>query len=273
MKQGLDWYKRDPRAFIDGVQGLGPDLIGAYAVLLDLIYARGGETTRDDRHLSGLMGCSIRKATALTDALIERGKLEADGDLITNSRAKSEAKSRRKLSETRAKAGRKGGEKSSSSNEDNELQEASASYARAIEEEKEKEKNPQPPEGAGLFGPELDASPKPVNEVAEAVAIYNDAAQEVGWPVVRMMSPNRSKAMKARLRQIGGLDNWRIVVQKAKASDFLCGRTPKPWTGFSFDWLVKQANVAKVLEGNYANKSATKLAQGARGVSLEDRWG
>ena len=66
MKQGLDWYKREPRAFLDGVQGMGPELIGAYAVLLDLMYARGGDTMRDDRHLSGILGCSVRKARATT---------------------------------------------------------------------------------------------------------------------------------------------------------------------------------------------------------------
>lgn len=140
MKRGLDWYKREPVAFIDGVQGLGPDLIGAYSVLLDLCYARAGETPRDDRHLAGILGCSVRKARCLTDALIERGKIEVDGAFIVNSRAKSEAKPRRELSETRANAGRKGGERSGQARRNKHLAEASASSKTEAEQEKEKEK-------------------------------------------------------------------------------------------------------------------------------------
>lgn len=82
MDEGLDWYKRFPRLFLDGVQGLGPEAIGAYAVLLDLIYARGGYSRRDDRHLAGILGCSVRKARALTDALIEAGKVDVEGAFL-----------------------------------------------------------------------------------------------------------------------------------------------------------------------------------------------
>lgn len=145
MRRGLDWYKRDPIAFLDAVQGFGPELIGAYAVILDLIYARGGETKRDDRHLSGVMGCSIRKAKSLTDELIERDKIQFYDGFMTNSRAKREAKSRREVSEARAKQGRKGGVKSGQSRKNNNLDEpkgSSKNEAEKIREDKRrKEKN------------------------------------------------------------------------------------------------------------------------------------
>lgn len=80
--RGLPWYKRDPVRFLDGVQGLGPDLIGAYAVVLDLIYARDGKTRRDDRHLAGILGCSKRLARSLTDRLIEAGKIVQRGEWL-----------------------------------------------------------------------------------------------------------------------------------------------------------------------------------------------
>lgn len=124
MKRGADWYHRDPIAFLDGVQGLGPELIGAYAVLLDLMYARGGETVRDDLHLAGVMGCSKRKAASLTDALIARKKIVVQGEFITNSRVGQEATTRRELREQRAAAGRIGGEKSGEVRKNNGLAEA-----------------------------------------------------------------------------------------------------------------------------------------------------
>lgn len=143
--RGLAWYKRDPIRFMDGVQGLGPDVIGAYAILLDLIYARGGETRRDDRHLSGILGCSVRKATALTDHLIEVGKIEVDGDFITNSVAKTNAKSSRNLSETRANAGRKGGENGTGDSKNRYLAQAKAQANASIDKIREDKSNPLTP--------------------------------------------------------------------------------------------------------------------------------
>lgn len=107
MDRGFTWYKRDPIRFLDGVQGLGPEVIGAYAVLIDLIYARGGQSKRDDRHLSGILGCSTRKATALTDRLIEVGKIDFVDGFLINEAAKIETEKARELSEKRSKASRK----------------------------------------------------------------------------------------------------------------------------------------------------------------------
>lgn len=104
---GLPYYKRYARDFLDGVQGMGPELIGAYTVILDLMYARGEDfLRRDDRHLAGLMGCSIRKARALTDSLIDIKKIEFHDGFIANSRAKSELKLTRNQREACVKGGR-----------------------------------------------------------------------------------------------------------------------------------------------------------------------
>ena len=153
MKRGQTWYKRDPIAFMDGVEGLGPELIGAYAYLLDLIYARGGESKRDDRSLAGRLGCSTRKAKALTDALIERGKLEFHDGFVTNSRAKSELKKSREVSERRANAGRTGGENKPVCNKNNNLTQAKPEQCAPIDKiREEKIKNPpiSPQEGGGV---------------------------------------------------------------------------------------------------------------------------
>ena len=99
------------------------------------------------------------------------------------------------------------------------------------------------------------SAPEPASELAEAVAAYNEAADDAGWPKVQKMTPSRSKALKARLRDCGGIEGWRFAMDKGKASDFLCGRTPKPWSGFGFDWITKQANFTKLMEGNYDNRA------------------
>lgn len=111
MRQGQQWYRRYPHAFLDGVQGMGPELIGAYAVLIELIYARDGNTVRDDRHLAGVLGCSIQKARWLTGKLIEKGKIVVTDDgVLSNPRAAHQIQHKEDISEKRAVAGRKGGQ-------------------------------------------------------------------------------------------------------------------------------------------------------------------
>ena len=166
MKQGLDWYKREPRAFLDGVQGMGPELIGAYAVLLDLMYARGGDTMRDDRHLSGILGCSVRKARALTDQLIEAQKIHQSGEIITNKRVEKDAKTRRNERETYANRQRMSAEQRAKNRENNDL---SLAYKRREEREKSKPPIPplnlEPPEDepndtSAASAPDCDTTPK-----------------------------------------------------------------------------------------------------------------
>ncbi len=137
MDDGLPWYRRRPRAFIDGVQCLGPELIGAYAVLLDLFYARDGRSVRDDRHLGGVLGCSTRKATSLTDMLITRGKLFIRDGFVVNSVAEKELKHSRNTRETAVKHGRMGAEKRWGANENNDLEIATPLGSEIAEQSRE----------------------------------------------------------------------------------------------------------------------------------------
>ena len=69
---------------------------------------------------------------------------------------------------------------------------------------------------------------------------------------VRSLSESRKKAIKARLNTYS-LEDFRTVFENAEASSFLKGQNDRNWTA-TFDWLIKDANMAKVLEGNYADK-------------------
>ncbi len=87
---GQPWYRHNPRDFLDGIVGMTPDLIGAYIVTLDLIYARGGPIPNEPRWLGGVMGCSSRAATSLVDRLIAGGKLSLVDGKLSNVRAENE---------------------------------------------------------------------------------------------------------------------------------------------------------------------------------------
>lgn len=99
---GLPYYKAYPRDFIEGTIGMSFELKGAYRLVLDLIYMQGGELPDDDRYISGLLGCSVRKWKTLRAALVDAGKLHPVDGFLTNERALFELESTRTLQEKMA---------------------------------------------------------------------------------------------------------------------------------------------------------------------------
>lgn len=96
---GLPYYKRYPRDFIEGTLGMSFEAKGAYAIVLDLIYMQGGNLPDDARYISGLLNVSVRKWKALRNELVADGKIQVSGDFLTNYRAVSELETLAKLQE------------------------------------------------------------------------------------------------------------------------------------------------------------------------------
>lgn len=82
------------------------------------------------------------------------------------------------------------------------------------------------------------------------VNMYNDTC--VSFPKVQSISDNRKKAIKARLKQYS-IEDFKRLFEMAEQSDFLKGANNRNWSA-NFDWLIKDANMAKVLDGNYQNR-------------------
>ena len=75
----------------------------------------------------------------------------------------------------------------------------------------------------------------------------------ISFPKVRTLTENRKKAINARLRTGYTLEDFQRLFEMAENSDFLKGKNNRNWSA-DFDWLIKDANMAKVLEGKYENK-------------------
>ncbi len=88
------------------------------------------------------------------------------------------------------------------------------------------------------------------NTCQQIVDLYHSIC--ISFPSVRSLSDSRKKAIKARMRNYS-LDDFRTVFENAESSSFLKGSNDRNWTA-TFDWLIKDANMAKVLEGNYEDK-------------------
>ena len=72
------------------------------------------------------------------------------------------------------------------------------------------------------------------------------------YPKVKVLSDARKKAIKARLNYCS-MEDLEEAFRKAEASDFLKGKNDRNWQA-NFDWIIKDSNLAKILDGNYDNK-------------------
>jgi len=79
--------------------------------------------------------------------------------------------------------------------------------------------------------------------------MYNEIC--ISFPRVRNLSEARKKAIKARLKTYS-VEDFRALFKQAEQSDFLKGGNKRNWTA-TFDWLIQDGNMAKVLDGNYDN--------------------
>lgn len=83
------------------------------------------------------------------------------------------------------------------------------------------------------------------------VDMYNDTC--VSFPRVTTLSDARKKAIKARLKTYN-IDDFKRMFEIAESSDFLKGGNNRNWSA-NFDWLIKDSNMAKVLDGNYSQNN------------------
>ena len=75
-------------------------------------------------------------------------------------------------------------------------------------------------------------------------------------PQLRIIDEARKAMIRSRWNadeRFQSVEFWERFFTHVSESDFLMGRTDRPWTGCCFDWLLKPANFRKIVEGNYTN--------------------
>lgn len=124
---------------------------------------------------------------------------------------------------------------------------ADVTHSNAIEEDKEEDIEEEL---------EREEEKKEIRERIDyqlIVDMYNETC--VSFPLIRSISDSRRKAIKARLKTYS-LEDFQLLFQKAESSSFLKGGNDRNWSA-TFDWLIKDSNMAKVLDGNYDDKSGS----------------
>jgi hypothetical protein len=99
-------------------------------------------------------------------------------------------------------------------------------------------------------------SPIPYEKVA---SLYSTIC--TSYSKLAKLSDARKKAIHARFNSGYELDDFKRLFEMAEESSFLKGKNDRHWHA-TFDWLIKDTNMAKVLEGNYADDKS-KLSAGS----------
>ena len=79
--------------------------------------------------------------------------------------------------------------------------------------------------------------------------LYNSVCGS--YPRLVKLSDARKRAIRARLRSGYTIEDFKRLFELAETSDFLKGKNNRNWSA-TFDWLIADSNMAKVLDGNYS---------------------
>ena len=102
---------------------------------------------------------------------------------------------------------------------------------------------------------EVEEARAPGIPYQKIVNLYNDLCPKMNRCM--KVSDARKKTVKARYSSGYALEDFEKLFRLAGESRFLNGGNERNWRA-DFDWLVRDANMAKVLEGKYANKEEQK---------------
>ena len=129
---------------------------------------------------------------------------------------------------------------------------------------KEKENNKETSPNGEEKKDELSFSHSPKIDWVGLMNWYNSLFRDK-LPAIKSMTETRKKAVKARIAQYGK-ESIRTVFNLVLQSSFLLGGNDHNWK-CDFDWIFKQANYTKILEGNYNGKRADTATTRRESVS------
>ncbi len=90
----------------------------------------------------------------------------------------------------------------------------------------------------------------------QVVDLFNEIC--VSLAPVKQLTAKRSEVIEQALRTYS-LDDYRRCFEVAEASSFIKGDNSRGWVA-TFDWLILEDNMTKVLEGNYTDRPKSSPA-------------
>lgn len=232
---------------------------GAYRRMLDTYYMHERPLPSDIASVQRLASARSKEERAAVEAVLrEFFTLHDDG--WHNNRADEEIAAYQERAETARKNGKGGGRPPKTQKKPTENQ---SGYPAETQTEPNGKLTGNRKPGTVNREPEKDrnGAAAPDQPIADAVEVWNEAAERVGWPKVQRLTTDRRTTLKARLAECGGVDGFRHAIAKAEASAFLTGRTERSnghenWQ-FNFDFMLRQAKFTKLMEGGFDDRTGS----------------
>lgn len=270
----IPFYTSD---FLAGTGGMTAATKGVYITLLCLIYEAEAPLSQDWYTLARRCGCTLPAFKKAIEMLADDAKIEIVEGRIWSEKCEKHLASRRQRRTDARSAAKKRWEKT----EEKQAEGDAVAMPRVcqpkpkpkLDKERKEDANASLSSQDDLLVPEA----KPFDEVAQAVEEYRLAAEQSGWPQIRLLSKPRRSALQARLKDAGGLPGWREALRKAQASSHCCGQNDRGWV-ISFDFLTTQSKFTKLMEGNYDDREPKPAGKPGKPTGAEiaervaDQW-
>lgn len=102
-----------------------------------------------------------------------------------------------------------------------------------------------------------------------AHAEWQRVAAIEGWPSADFLNSTRRIGLQAILALCNGTDGWSDALENARDAEFLRMPDGKPQGWFDLDWLLKEQNFTRLMEGRYAKRHdsrSTDLERARAGI-------
>jgi uncharacterized protein YdaU (DUF1376 family) len=244
-----------------GQAGLDNACRGLYLTACLLIYSHGGPVPIEElRRNCRDHGLAFKRQFG---CLIKMGKLIENDGRIDQERCENELRKRDKRSED--------GEQNIAKRWNNNGLDSEVVLPHSNTNQNQNQNQKDKPNGLSKTSLRSVSSAR---EIADAMmAIFREECPALSPP--SKATPTRLQQCHARLAELKTLDQWREVCQRVSCSPFLTGQETR-WKA-CFDWLLKPANLVKVIEGNYDDERDQPDPQGgsdhddaARQAGLEE---
>jgi len=205
---------------------------GAYLLLIFAYWRSGAPLPDDDRMLAGICKASAKQWRDLRPTLARFFQIE-DG-LWRHKRVDDEL--------VRATAGYAKRSAAAMKRWGN-----ASSKADAMHHALHKQPQPQPQPQSNPRG--LENPPDPPDH-AEAIRLWNELADECGLARCQVLSAERKRKLRSRLKECGGIEGWKAALAKIRGSPFLLGENDRSWRA-DIDFLLSLSKFTKLMEGAY----------------------
>lgn len=279
----MDWFRHDIYAHDDiklrkvqrkfGFYGTG-----VYWYLVEKIYQNDGCMSRDEMYDELGMYCiGEDKARDLVDTFIGLGLFTESDGVISCSRIKEEIEFNAEARQKKVEAGKKGmlsrwgNRKASADNTDNTINNTDNTVINTQSADNTNLTIPTIPKDnievsndtslsspAENDGVNLPSVPRETVDYQGVVAMFNAIC--TSFPRVTKLSDGRKKAIRARVHYGYTMDDFKKVFESAQSSSFLKGNNKRNWSA-TFDWMINGENMAKILDGNFNDKTPSDESQ------------